>query len=69
MWDKAVDWAKKQASPHHRRNEVHGEEELKLVLNERFRATQKEEVTEQEGRMELQAQACACISRSTPFDS
>ena len=49
-------WAKKQASEHHRRNEVHGEEELKLVLNERFRAKQtEEEVTEQEGRIEMEA--------------
>lgn len=58
MWDKALAWAKAQtpAGSNHRRNAVHGEEEIKIVLNERFRAQQtEEEEVNQQGNMQYEA--------------
>ena len=58
MWDKSVAWAKAQtpAGSNYRRNAVHGEEEIKFVLNERFRAKQTEqEEVDQQGAMQYEA--------------
>lgn len=56
MWDKSVAWAKKQATPHHRVNPIHGEEEIKIVLEERFRAAHlEEEEVAQQGSFQMEA--------------
>lgn len=60
MWDKSLAWAKAQtpAGSCHRRNAVHGEEEIKFVLNERFRATQmEEEEVNQQGNMQYEVRS------------
>ena len=49
-------WAKTQSAQHHRVNPIHGEEEIKIVLEVRFRAAHmEEEETTQQGNFQMEA--------------
>ena len=56
MWNKAVEWAKAQKETRFRVNQVHGEDEIKMVLEDTFAKEQTvEEEMGQHGSFEVEA--------------